>query len=312
MTIRKLGIIGSGTVGTAVAISAATFGVAASVVLFDIDTARAEAEALDLRHGSPFLPPVVVTGGGDVGSLAGCDVMVLAAGTKQSPGQSRLELAAANTALCRNALPVALAQAPDALVLIVTNPVDVVTFVAQEIARLPAGRVFSSGTVLDTARLRVSLGEHLGVAVASVHATVAGEHGDSEFGLWSTATAGGAPLASWYPSAAVAAAHLDRLLADVRGAAGRIIAGKGATSTAIGLAAARILHVVAHDERAVLPVSTRHLVPTVGEVCLSMPAVVGRSGVHSLAPVPLNSDEQTALRGSARTIRDALDRLPEP
>lgn len=306
--IDKLGIIGAGGVGAAVAVAAAARGAARAIVLHDVDGARAEAEAEDLQHGTPFIGPVTVHGSADPRDLTGCDLLVLAAGRKQRPGQSRLELAADNVSLCRQALPVALEQAPDAVVLVVTNPVDVVTFVAGEVAGdLPPGRVFGSGTVLDTARLRVLLAHELGLAAPSVHASIVGEHGDSELALWSSATAGGAPLQWWLAEAGWSGNRLDHLLDQVRGAAGRIIRGKGATSTAIGFSSARIIEAVGRDERAVLNVSTAHDIEGVGLVCLSLPTIVGRHGAGPVVDVPLDEAETAALRHSAATIRAAID-----
>lgn len=311
--IGKLGIIGAGSVGTAVAIAVAARGAARSIVLYDLDQARAEAEADDLAHGAPFVDPVRVTGGSDPRLLAGCDLLVLAAGRKQRIGQSRLDLAADNVSLCHQALPPALEQAPDALVLVVTNPVDVVTYYAAHIDGVAGpGRVFGSGTVLDTARLRVALGAELGLAVANVHASIVGEHGDSELALWSSATAGGMPLRSWLAATGRDDAFLDRMLTDVRGAAGRIIAGKGATSTAIGFSAARIVEAIGRDERAVLNVSTLHHTDGVGQVCLSLPTVVGRHGAGPVVPVPLDQAETAALQASAAAIRSVIDAVAQP
>ncbi len=235
---------------------------------------------LDLRHGLQFVGGGRVNGGGDVAVCADADLIVVTAGAKQDPGQTRLELAEANVALIRRALPPLLDVAPDAIVLLVTNPVDVVTYVAQEISGLPHDRVIGSGTVLDTSRLRHLLAERLGVAVNSVHAMVVGEHGDSEIVLWSSATVGGTPLLDVVgpDGGRVDPDELDGLLHEVRTAAYEIIAGKGATNLAIGLATARIVRSVARDERAVLPVSIRTEVDGIGEVCLSLPSVVGRAG----------------------------------
>ena len=211
---------------------------------------------------------------------AGADLVVLTAGAKQDPGQTRMELAGANVDLVRKALPALLEVAPEAIVLLVTNPVDVVTFVAQEVSGLPYGRVIGSGTVLDTSRLRNLLAERLGIAVNSVHATVVGEHGDTEIVLWSSATVGGSPLLDVVgpDGGRVAAGDLDDLLHRVRNAAYEIIFGKGATNLAIGLATARIVGSISRDERTVLPVSVRIEFDGIGEVCLSLPSVVGRRG----------------------------------
>jgi L-lactate dehydrogenase len=305
----KIAVVGAGSVGTSVAYASMIRGVADEVALYDTNGAKATAEVLDLRHGLQFTGPARIIGGDDPEVCSGAGVIVVTAGAKQHPGETRLDLAAANSALVRRILPGLVELAPDTLVLIVTNPVDVVTFVAQEAAGLPLGRVFGSGTVLDTSRLRFLLAEELGVAVTSVHATVVGEHGDSEIVLWSTATVGGAPLAdvTGPTGATIDPARHDALLAEVRGAAYRVIKGKGATNLAIGLATARILDCVAADERAVLPVSVRTMVDGVGDVCLSVPSVVGRAGVLTTLDTPMDERERAGLRSSAAAIRAVLD-----
>jgi L-lactate dehydrogenase len=305
----KLAVVGAGSVGTSVAYASMIRGVADEIALYDTNGAKATAEVLDLRHGLQFAAPARIIGGDDPEVCAGSDVIVVTAGAKQHPGQTRLDLAAANAALVRRALPGLVELAPDTLVLVVTNPVDVVTFVAQDATGLPAGRVLGSGTVLDTSRLRFLLAEELGVAVTSVHATVVGEHGDSEIVLWSTATVGGAPLAevTGPTGATIDPERHDALLAEVRGAAYRVIEGKGATNLAIGLAAARILHCVVADERAVLPVSVRTTIADVGDLCLSLPSVVGRAGVLTTLDTPMDERERAGLRSSATAIRAVLD-----
>jgi L-lactate dehydrogenase len=307
--LGKVAIVGAGSVGTAVAYASLIRGVAEEIVLYDTNGPKATAEVLDLRHGLQFVRPTRVDGGDDAGLCAGADAIVLTAGAKQDPGQTRLELAGANIALVRRALPPLLAVAPDALVLLVTNPVDVVTFVSQEVSGLPAGRVFGSGTVLDTSRLRLLLAARLGIAVTSVHATVVGEHGDSEIVLWSSATVGGAPLDGFVgpTGAMIDDAQHESLLEEVRSAAYRIIEGKGATNLAIGLATARILSCISADERAVLPVSVRTTFDGIGDVCLALPSIVGRAGVLSTLNTPMAEAERDGLRASAGAIRAVLD-----
>lgn len=308
-TDRHVAIVGAGSVGSSVAYACLLQGVASRITLHDHDEARVRAEVLDLDHGIQFAPQARVTGGSDIGVCAGAHVVVLTAGAKQRPGQSRLDLAAANASLGAELVPRVLDVAPEAVVLVVTNPVDVVTQVATRAARLPAGRVFGSGTVLDSSRLRFLLGEHCGVAVQNVHAYVVGEHGDSELALWSSATIGGVPLVDWsVPGHGdLTAPTRARIMESVRDAAQEIIAGKGATNWAIGLATARILRAVLGDERRVLPVSA----PLGGfaglpDVCLSLPRVVGRDGTGAVLPTPLAGDEHAALLASARTIERAV------
>lgn len=312
--LGTVAIVGAGSVGTALAYATLLRGGVDRVVLFDRDGDRARAEALDLAHGSQFVHPVDVVGDHDVEACAAADVVVVTAGAKQRPGQSRLELAAANASMVRELVPRLVDVAPDALFLIVSNPVDVLTWVALDVAEahgVQAHRVFGSGTVLDTSRLRFLLAERLGIAATSVHAHVVGEHGDTSLPVWSGATVGGAPIAEVADALGRPFTHpdLDALAAEVRGAAGRIIAGKGATSWAVGLAVQRILAAVGADEHAVLPVSWRHVVEPEGEVCLSLPVVVGRSGVLRRLPLTLDADERTALQVGALAVRRSYESL---
>ena len=301
----KISIIGAGSVGTAIAYAAAIQGVGDELVLYDLDGPKATAEILDLQHGLQFVPSTSVSGGDDLASCRGSDVVVITAGAKQKPGQSRLDLASANADITRELVPRLLDLAPDTVLLFVTNPVDVVTYLGQEIARargVDPGRVIGSGTVLDTSRLRHRLAERLQVALSSVHATIVGEHGDSEIALWSIANVGGEPLP-------FGAGELDELLHEVRHAAYRIIEGKGATNLAIGLSTARILAAIDDDEHAVLPVSSRHAVDGVGEICFSLPTVVGRQGAVRTLAVPMSEAERAGLAASARAIRAVIDQV---
>lgn len=307
--LKKVAVVGAGSVGAATAYATMIAGVAEEIALYDLDAARVQAEVLDLRHGLQFVGGGRVQGGDDVAVCAGADLVVVTAGAKQDPGQSRTALAGANVALVRNLLPRLVEVAPVAIVLLVTNPVDVVTFVAQQESGLPPARVIGSGTVLDTSRLRNLLADRLGIGVNSVHAMIVGEHGDSEVAAWSTATVGGVPLLDVVgpEGQRVRADDLDPLLEEVRTAAYRIIEGKGATNLAIGLATTRIVRAIAGDERAVLPVTVPVDMDGVGPVCLSLPSVVGRGGVLAQLPVPLDADEQEGLRASAAAIRAVID-----
>ena len=307
--LGKVVVVGAGSVGAAVAYASLIDGLADEIALFDIDGPRARAEVLDLRHGLQFVGRGRVNGGDDVAVCRDSDLVVVTAGAKQDPGQSRLALAGANVDLVRRVLPPILDVAPSAILLLITNPVDVVTFVAQDCCGLPNGRVIGSGTVLDTSRLRHLLAERLGIGVSSVHGTVVGEHGDTAIALWSSATVGGSPLLDVVgpTGGRVAAADLDDLLAEVRGAAYQIIEGKGATNLAIGLAAVRIIRSIADDERAVLLVSVRVDVDGVGDVCMSLPTIVGRDGVLGRLDPPLDDAERAGLRASAAAIREVID-----
>jgi L-lactate dehydrogenase len=307
--LERLAIVGAGSVGGAVAYASMIDRVADEVALFDIDGALAAAQALDLSHGLQFVGGGRVQGSDDLEVCAGADLVVVTAGATQGPGQTRLDLATTNARLIRDLVPRLLTVAPDALLLLVTNPVDVLTYVAQEVAGVPTGRVIGSGTVLDSSRLRNLLAERLGVSVASVHAMVVGEHGDSEIVLWSSATVGGTPLLEVVGSEGgrVDQDELQDLRQGVREAAYRILEGKGTSNFAIGLATTRIARSISRDERAVLPVSVRTTVDGIGDVCLSLPSVVGRAGVLSLVPVPMDEEEAPGLRDSAAAIRKVID-----
>ena len=306
--MSKVAVVGAGAVGTAIAYAAQIRGVCRQLALFDLNAEKVRAEVLDLNHGLQFTPMARITGSDDLAVCADADVVVITAGAKQRPGQTRLDLAAANVAMCRELVPALVELAPDALLLVVTNPVDVVTYAALELSGLPSQRVFGSGTVLDSSRLRFLIAEHTGVAVQNVHAYIAGEHGDSEVPLWSTATIGGVPVQDWGAAGEPPLDETARALIHNRvvTSAYEIIAGKGATSLAVGLAVSRILEAVLNDEHRVLPVTSRlDGVHGLSDVCLSMPAVVGRAGVERVLATPLSEGEREQLVASAQTVRAA-------
>jgi L-lactate dehydrogenase len=310
----RIGIVGAGQVGGAAAFAMVMRGVGTEVVLVDRSRELAEAQAQDVLHATPFAHPIRVAAG-DHADLAGAGVVVLAAGANQKPGESRLELLGRNAAVFRDVVPRVLDAAPDAILLVASNPVDVMAQVATRIAAdrgVPPGRVIGSGTVLDTARFRALLAGHFGVSPGSIHANVLGEHGDSEVLHWSEATVGGLPLAEFgermgRPLTPALRAEVD---AAVRAAAGVIIRGKGATSYGIGAGLARLAHAVADDERAVVTCSVLNPeIEGVGEVALSLPRVVGRRGVLGTLFPPLDPGERRALRRSAEILKEAADGL---
>ena len=308
----RIAVVGAGSVGATTAYACLIRGVARTIAMYDVNADKTRAEVLDLQHGLQFVPEATVMGSDDIEVCRDADVVVVTAGAKQKPGQTRMELAEANVALSRDLVPRLLEVAPDAILLLVTNPVDVVTYAALKFSGLPPRRVFGSGTVLDSSRLRLLVAEHCGVAVQNVHAYIAGEHGDSEIPLWSSASIGSVPLLAWElpgrpPLDAPAREDIHR---RVVGAAGEIIRGKGATNYAVGLAAARIVEAVLDDQRQVLPVSSL-LEGQAGihDVCLSLPSIVDRLGVELVLPSPLSEDETAGLRRSAEMVRDVIGRL---
>ncbi|GGI48125.1 L-lactate dehydrogenase [Agromyces flavus] len=301
----KLSVVGAGSVGTSLAYAALIRESASQVALYDIATEKVEAEVLDLAHGTQFTRSSVI-GGADLDVVAGSHVVVITAGAKQQPGQSRMELAGTNVGILERLLPGLLERAPHAIYVLVTNPVDVLTLAAQRISGLPPERVFGSGTVLDTSRLRWLLAKRAGVTTASVHADIVGEHGDTEFPLWSNARIGPVPILDWQGGEPFTRQELDGIAHEVRNAAYTVIRGKGATNYAIGLTGARIVEAVLRDERAVLPVSTvLSGVRGIDGVALSLPSVVGGDGANAVEETPMSADEEALLAASADAIRAA-------
>ena len=309
----KVAIVGAGAVGATMAYAALMRGAARTVALYDINKAKVEAEALDLSHGIQFVPMAEVVGSDDVAVCADADVVMVTAGAKQKPGQTRIDLAENTISLVRSMLPSLVEVAPNATFVMVTNPVDIVTYAALKISGLPPARLFGSGTVLDSSRLRYLIANHTGVAVQNVHAYIAGEHGDTEFPLWSSASIGGVPLLDWRGSRSAGPLTeevRETMTREVIESAYRIIAGKGATNYAIALAGSRIIEAVLRDERRVLPVSTLldgyH---GISDICLSVPTVVGRGGAERQLEIPMSDDEQASLRRSAEALRAVAQRF---
>jgi L-lactate dehydrogenase len=307
----KVGIVGAGMVGSAAGYALALKGTVSRIVLVDRNAALARAQAEDIAHAVPFASSVTVMAG-DYDDLKGAGVVILAAGVSQKPGETRLELLSRNAEVFRSIVGGILAAAPDAILLVATNPVDIMTDIATRLSGLDPARVIGSGTILDTARFRSLLGGHLGIAPQSVHAYVLGEHGDSEVLAWSAARAGSVPLRSF--AAQVGAPLTDSVRAriddGVRNAAYTIIEGKGATWYGIGAGLERIVRAIARDEQAVLSVSllTRE-VEGIRDVALSVPRVVGAAGVSAALFPELDADEHAALERSARLLKDTSSAL---
>ncbi|MFP3914693.1 MAG: lactate/malate family dehydrogenase [Actinomycetota bacterium] len=311
--MRHLGIVGAGSVGTAIAFSALTKGIAEHLSLYDVDAGRVRAETLDLRHGLEFVGPATIEGSDDAGVCSGADVVVVTAGAKQRPGESRLGLAGRNAAVLREIVPRMVEVAPEALLLIVSNPVDALTQLAIDITGRVDGTVFGSGTVLDSSRLRHLLAVRYAIAERHVHAHVVGEHGDSEIVLWSSATIGGAPLTEVETpnGRRLAEEERDALLAEVRNAAYEIIAGKGATTWAVALAVTHVLAAVDRTSHAaVLPV-TAPVDPALGlaEVCISLPRLVDSAGAGPILPFSATTTEKDQIRASAAAVARAVAAL---
>lgn len=314
----KVGIIGAGAVGAATAYAMVMRGVAREIVLVDLNLERAQAEADDILHAVPFAHPVRVSAG-NYEDLIGSRVVIITAGAAQKPGETRLELLSRNAAIFRQIVPQVLEHAREAILLVATNPVDVMTHLTADIADkygVHRSRVIGSGTTLDTARFRALLGGHLGVDPPHVHGYVLGEHGDSEVFPWSLVTVGGVPLEEFcrqWDICTDEAVKTD-IEARVRGAAYSIIEGKGSTSFGIGSAMTRIVEVILRDQRALLTVCTP--VPDVAgvpHVTVSLPHLVGGQGILDtiLLPLALNTAEEKALHASAEIVKQAYESVKE-
>jgi len=310
----KIGIVGSGFVGATAAYALVMRGVGGEVVLVDKNTARAEAEANDIQHAVPFAHPLRVRAG-DYPDLNGAQVVIITAGVNQKPDETRLQLLSHNAAVFRSVIPSILANAPNAILLVATNPVDVMTHLTATIAAeqgVPPHRVIGSGTMLDSARFRVLLGEHLGVDSQYIHGHVLGEHGDSEVLIWSTVNIGGLSLAKFAARRmlAIDPAIRDRIDAGVRQSAHAIISGKGATYYGIGSVLARIVDVILHDQRALLTVCMRsETVAGVSDVTVSLPRLVGGEGILDTIVPELNEAESDALQHSAEVVKGAIQSM---
>jgi L-lactate dehydrogenase len=307
----KVGIVGCGFVGSTSAYAMALGGAASEIVLIDLNPKLAQAQAGDILHAVPFAKPARITAG-DYTQLEGATVVVLACGVAQRPGETRLQLLERNTRIFTQVVPQVLEYAAEALLLVAANPVDVMTQVVTRISNLPPERVIGSGTILDTARFRTLLGEHLGVASRSVHAYVLGEHGDSEVLVWSSARIGGVPLFDFAnqvgrPITEKVKSKIDN---GVRRAAYLIIEGKGATYYGIGAGLARIVQAIRDDERAVLTLSSLSMdIEGLNEVSLSLPRVLGSKGIVAELRPALSSEEHIELKNSAQILKDTASQL---
>ena len=303
----KVGIVGCGFVGSSAAYAITLAGVANELVLVDINGTLARSQAEDILHATPFSSPVRIQAG-DYATLEGAEIVILACGVGQRPRETRLDLLKRNARVFELVIPKVVKSTPETILLVASNPVDVITHMATAIAGIPSQRVIGSGTILDTARFRTLLAESFHVSPKSVHAYVLGEHGDSEVLLWSNASVGGVGLADFARQTGIKLSNDIRMRIDdgVRRAAYRIIEGKGATYYGIGAGLARIVRAIRSNERVVLTVSTRAIgVADFPETCFSMPRIVGAAGVMATLMPHLSNEEQLALAKSVGVIQSA-------
>ncbi|MGM0567965.1 MAG: L-lactate dehydrogenase [Elusimicrobiota bacterium] len=310
----KISIVGAGNVGSTFAYALTISGLAGEIVIIDKDQKRAEGEKMDLNHGLSFTPPASISAQGYEGCV-GSDIIVITAGAAQKPGQSRIDLVKTNTRIFKSIIDEIKKYSEDSIILVVTNPVDVLTYVTLKLSGFPKNKVFGSGTTLDTARFRYLISEHCSIAPNNVHAYIIGEHGDSELPVWSNASIGGMKIEKFCPQCknfnkCEHRKELNGIFEEVKNAAYKIIEAKGATNYAIGLSLVRICEAILRDENSVLPVST--LINDfygVSDVCLSLPSIINRQGIEHPLRIELSAEEQELFRKSADTIKKIINQI---
>ena len=307
----KAGIVGCGFVGSTAAYTLVLKGLVNELVLIDVNAKAAQAHAEDILHATPFARGVRVVAG-EYSLLEQADVVILCCGVGQRPGETRLQLLERNAAVFSGVVGQVLRYAGDPILLVASNPVDIMTHVTWKLSGLPPGKVIGSGTILDTARFRALLGEHLDVSPTSIHAYVLGEHGDSEVLAWSSVKVGGVPLLDFAQQMEqdLTEEVIARIGEGVRTAAYRIIEGKGATYFGIGAGLAHIIQTIRDDERRILTVSS--LTSAVAEfegTCLSLPRLVGAGGIIAEFRPDLSDAEDESLRISSQILREVIDKL---
>ena len=307
--VRKVVIVGCGFVGAACSFAIMQSGLFSEMVLIDSDRAKAEGEALDISHGVPFAKPMKIHAG-DYDDIKYASLVIITAGANQKPGETRLDLVKKNISIFKSIIPEIKKRNFNGILLIVANPVDILTTVALKLSGLPENKVIGSGTVLDTARLKYELGNHLNVDSRSIHAFIIGEHGDSEIAAWSSANVSGIPLHKFCEMRG----HFnheeatERIAENVKNSAYEIIEKKKATYYGVAMAVKRICEAIIRDEKSILPISSKMNGDFgIKDISLSMPAIVGKDGVECHVPIQLNEEETVKLQKSAQTLQDILN-----
>lgn len=309
--MNKITIIGTGSVGSTIAYSIAMMGMASEIVMIDINSEKALGEALDIRQGTPFCAPCSIYAG-DYPDASGSNIVVLTSGVARKPGQSRLELAQINVNITKSIIPSITKYAPDATYVIVSNPVDILTYTFHKFSGLPENQIIGSGTILDTARLRARLSEYYNISQSNVHAYVFGEHGDSSFIPWSVANISNVPIAECQKIFAGTemsnpVLNFKEIEDYVRKSGGRVIARKGATFYAVSMSVCHICKCVLSGIDTTMTVSTMmHGEYGIDDVCLSTLNLVGRNGVRNKVNIPLTEEEIGKLRHSADTLKEVI------
>ncbi len=311
---RKVAIIGAGNVGATFAYALMLSGLCSEIVLIDANYQKAEGEAMDLNHAVPLAHPTRIRAG-EYPDCAGAAVTVITAGTAQKPGETRLDLVKRNAAIFKTIIPEVVSNNPEGILLIATNPVDILSQVSLKLSGLPDNKVIGSGTILDTARFRYLLSQHFNLDARSIHAYIIGEHGDSEVPVWSLANVAGMPIEDFCQASGCGCNQVarDQIFRDTRDAAYQIIERKGATFYAIGTGLVRIVESILRDQNTVLSISS-HITGQYGirDVFLSLPCVVNHNGIDRIIELPLNSKELDALKNSAQALQTVMQKTIPP
>jgi L-lactate dehydrogenase len=309
--LPKVAIIGAGNVGSTLAYVLTIKGVVSEIVLIDLDKKKAEGEVMDLNHGLSFVSPATISAG-TYSDCDNADIIVLTAGAAQRSGQSRLDLVSKNFQIFREIIPKIIKANHKSILLVATNPVDVMTYVTLKLSEFPTSQVIGSGTILDTSRLRYLLAEHLSVDPRNVHAYVIGEHGDSELPVWSLANIAGVRLKDYCPACGKEydLSHLNEIFENVKNAAYKIIDRKGATYYAIGLGLARIIESIVKDENSILTISS-YIQEYYGarDLCISIPTIINRNGIRERLKFPLDEEEIAQFKKSSSVIKETIESI---
>ncbi len=309
--IRKAAIIGCGFVGAACSFALMQSGLFSEMVLIDADKNRAEGEALDINHGVPFAKPMKIYAG-DYDDIENASLIIITAGANQKIGETRLDLVKKNVSIFKSIIPEIEKRKFDGILLIVANPVDILTTIALKLSSMPENKIIGSGTVLDTARLKYELGNHLNVDPRSVHAFIIGEHGDSEIAAWSAVNISGVPLNKFCEMRGYCDhdENMKKIAENVKNSAYEIIEKKKATYYGVAMAVKRICEAIIRDEKSILPISSMmHGEYEIENVSLSMPAIIGKDGIECHVPIQLNNEEISKLQNSAKILKETLAQI---
>ena len=310
MNKQKCAIIGCGFVGATIAFALTQKSLFSELVLIDSNHAKAEGEAMDLSHGLPFAHPLKVYAG-DYKDIADCYLIIITAGTAQRPNETRLDMVHKNVEIFKSIIPNITKYNNSAILLVVSNPVDILTYCTIKLSGFPAGRVLGSGTVLDTARLKYHLGQQLCVDSRSIHAFIIGEHGDSELAVWSSANVSGIDLEDFHGlCSSCREVSFNQTYENVRDSAYEVIERKGATYYGIAMAVTKIVLAIIRDEHSVLPVSgyvDGHY--GLSDLCIGVPSIVGSNGIEKVLDIPLNEEENERLINSVKTLKKVISEL---